>query len=152
MAGAFVDLVLWPKFLRSRECPLGLAGGMGAKAGSVAGAAHVAQDEVLVRKAEVEFGLKVGMVEEAFAETIAKKHDVFAFLWLGGRSCRENCGEGEEECGEVGSGGHARCYNYKSEGGSLSMNGPLAKGKGAVRGTGRSSLGALRACLPNFDR
>jgi len=63
------------------------------EAGSVTGAAHVPHHELLVGIAKLELGLKVGVIEKAFAEAIAEEDDVFSFG--GRRGGREEGGESE---------------------------------------------------------
>ena len=59
------------------EGPLTSAGGVRAEGGGVAGAAHVAYDEVLVRKAELQLGLKATVVGVAFGKAVADEDDAF---------------------------------------------------------------------------
>ena len=66
------------ELLGSREGPLAGAGGVRAEGRGVAGAAHVAHDESLLREAELELGLEATIVGVAFGETVADKDDALA--------------------------------------------------------------------------
>jgi len=62
----------------AREGPLAGARRVRAEGRGVAGAAHVADEELLLREAEVQFGLEAAVVGVALGETVADEDHAFA--------------------------------------------------------------------------
>ena len=70
------------EFLGTRKGVRIVAAGVGAKARGIALIAEVADDELVLRKAEVNFSLKVAVVHHARTQTIADKGDAGVLLEL----------------------------------------------------------------------
>ena len=68
----------------TRKGPLAGAGGVRTEGRGVAGAAHVAHDEVLIREAELQLGLKATVVGVAFGKAVADEDDPFTRSGRGG--------------------------------------------------------------------
>ena len=88
------------ELLGTREGPLAGARGVRTERRGVAGAAHVADDEVLLREAELELGLEAAVVGVALGEAVTDEDDTFAgggrgdLLAAGGRRGRGVLGRG----------------------------------------------------------
>jgi len=66
------------EFLGTGEGPLGIARRVRAESRRVAGAAHVADDELLVRIAKIKLGLEAAVVKIAFRQAVAEEHEILA--------------------------------------------------------------------------
>ena len=84
------------------EGPLRGARRMGTESGGVARAAHVADDEVLGRVAEVEFGLHPAVVHIAFSEAVSDEDNALAVGWRGHGLGAGLGGDGRFRGGSVG--------------------------------------------------
>ena len=74
---AVVLRVFGVKLLAAGESPLAGSSRVGAESRRIAGVAHIAHEQRLRRKAQVEFRLEAAVVGVAFRETITDEHDAF---------------------------------------------------------------------------
>ena len=82
-AFAVVDLFVRVKLLRAGEGPLRDARRVGAESRGVAHVAHVAEEQLPVRVAQVQLGLDAAVMDIALGESVADQHDAL--------SCRRWC-------------------------------------------------------------